>query len=72
MKSKLCNGCYINNPIIEFSKHKNMADGYENKCKGCRLKRNKELYAQNRVTWLCQSHHKFIHQKIKYIDKRVF
>ena len=36
MRTKFCKGCRIEKPIDNFTKSKNIKDGYENKCKVCR------------------------------------
>lgn len=39
---KICKACGRTLDISQFTKSKNIKDGYENKCKECRLKQRKK------------------------------
>ena len=47
MKNKICFKCNIDKPISEYYKHKQMGDGYINKCKDCTKKDAIDIYNKN-------------------------
>lgn len=47
MKEKFCKGCEVVLPIENFTKSKNVKDGFENKCRLCRQKQRK---SNNKLT----------------------
>ena len=47
MKNKICFKCNIDKPISEYYKHKQMGDGYLNKCKDCTKKDAIDIYNKN-------------------------
>lgn len=42
MKEKFCKGCLLTLDIGHFSRSKNVKDGYENKCRKCRMEQRKK------------------------------
>lgn len=47
MKTKICNTCLTEKPILEFGPHHTAADGYNPKCKSCVSAYNREYRKRN-------------------------
>ena len=47
MKKKICKRCNIEKELVEFHKHKEMADGHLNYCKVCQNARNRQYRRDN-------------------------
>lgn len=54
MEGKVCFKCNIKKPLTEFYKHRETADGYLNKCRGCTKQdvKERQLLLRNDPNWV--------------------
>lgn len=64
MESKFCKGCKVVLPILNFTKSKNVKDGYENKCKECRKEQRRKFNEKPCIR--CGSKFRSINSRSKY------
>ena len=71
---KVCNKCKVEKDVVEFSKDKNIKDGYRCQCKSCIKEYRKEYYEANkeRANECSKEYYKANEERVKEYSKKYY